>query len=198
MGTKKKTSQVEAEVLHDIRTGCDSCFYDHLLGRGFTADTFLEDGGLTGEFLAKKLKSVEAQCTDVDIDDVKIVISCDNVTYPVLLPVVTTWKKGLIFKKTIRCVFFVWHSEVTDDSAAITLAEFNGFLNSKGLEDFGAAVNWIGVAASEADIAEIREAISREAPWLGLNVRYELGYNLKSITFDKANMALVFKIESRE
>lgn len=99
------------------------------------------------------------------------------------------------FKKSVKGIFFVWHSEITNISAAITLAEFTGFLNANGLDDISASVNWIGAAASNMDIKELREAISNDIPWFS-GATCDLGYNLRSITFDSENKALVFKVES--
>ena len=200
MRTTKKDAEIEAKALHDIRVYSEEYFREHFPKDDYRKEQFNAADKLTGDFLSKKLKSVEAQGSDVDVDEIKVMVSCGNVTYPVLKLVVATWKIGRLFKKTMKGVFFVWHPEITNSSAAVTLSELKGFLNSNGLEDMATSVNWIGTAASGINIKAIREDYLNDLPYFGSGdiETCDVGYNLRSITFDKANMALVLKTERRD
>ena len=191
----KKTPESEAEVLREIRSSCEEYFHND-----FPANSHLVKGygvveKLTGEFFAKKLRGIEAKCGDVD--DIRIVVSTGSAVYPVLKPVVSTWKEGGLFKKAVKGIFFVWHNEITDMSIAITLDEFKSFLNSNGLEDISASANWIAAAASSMDIKALRENIAKDIPWF-LGAPCDVNYNLRTITFDDENKVLVLKVESRD
>ena len=198
MNTTKTTSEIEATVLRAVRSSIEEYFKEQFQKDDCRKKEFATVDKLTGEFLSKKLKNVEALGNDVDVDEVKIMVSCDNATYPVLRSVAATWKTGGLFKKTVKGVFFVWHPGLTDSSTAVTLAEFNGLLNANGLEDMASSVNWIGTATADVDIKAVRETVSEDLPWFGNDETCDVNDNLKSITFDKANMALVLRVESRD
>ena len=194
MRTTKKTPDLTGQVLREIRRSSDDYLHKRFAKAEWAVKRFSEVGKITGDFLAKKLKSVETQAGAVDIDDIKIVVAIGNAQYPVLKTVLAEWKTGGLFKKTMKSIFFVWHSEFTDDSNAITLGEFNAFLNSNGIEDLASTVNSIGAAASDIDTAELYETFSNDCPWFG-DSSCDVDYNLRSITFDSASAKLVLKLE---
>ena len=194
MSTAKSKPEVEAEMLNEIRESCEEYFHDQFPKDQYFIKGFVVVEKLTGEFLAKKLKAVESKCEDVD--DIKIIVSNGNIVRPVLRAAVSTWKVGGLFKKTVKGVFFVWHPEITDASASITMAELNGFLNSNGFDDPSASVNWVATAVSNMDVKELRETLSNGTPWFN-GATCDINYNLKSITFDNDQNALVLKVEER-
>ncbi len=197
MSNTEKITEVEAEVLRLIRSLCEEYFRDNFPTEGQSIKILSEVEKLTGEFLSKKLNATATQCSDVDVDNVKIVVAIGNKVLPVLRAVAASWKIGRFFKKTMKGVFFVWHPDLTDISAAITLGDFQGYLNSCGLDDLSDTVNWIGTAASDIDIKDFRETISDGAPWFKGTI-CDINYNLKTITFDRANTSLVLKVEGRD
>lgn len=195
MDITKLTPESKTTVIHEIKKSSEGYFHDSFSKDMFAMNGFDAAEKLTGEFFGKKLRAFESRCHDGNVDDIKIVISVDDATYPVLRPVVATWKVGGLIKRAVKSVFLIWHPEITDTASAITMAEFNGFLNSNGLDDILATVNWVGVAISRMNIKALCEEISSDMPFFGCKADCSVDYSLKYLTFDADNNALVLSVE---
>ncbi len=182
----------EAETLRCIKDTSREFFKEFFQKNKDLQKTFSEVEKLTGDFMAKRLKSIEASGGD----GVRLMAN----GHPIVNAVAAEWKSGGLFKKTMKGVFFVWHDGIKSLDAALTLAEFNAFLNANGLDEM-TTVNWIGSAASNLDLGKLRRMIENAEPLFFANTdewqTCDINYNLKSISYDAGSKSLVLKIEDR-
>ena len=181
-----------AETLRYIKDTSREFFKEFFPKNKDSQKTFSEAEKLTGDFMAQRLKSIEA----VGDDGVRLMAN----GRPVVNAVTAEWKSGGLFKKTQKGVFFVWHDGIKSPDAALTLAEFNAFLNANGLDGM-TDVNWIGTAASNLDLGKLRRMVENAEPLFFANTdewqTCDINYNLKSISYDAGSKSLVLKIEDR-
>lgn len=191
-------SLVLQEVLDELGEFCDTQIKEAFAQGTNAIKAFNDVEKLSGESFAKKLSAMEG-AAGTDLGDVKIVISDGDTTYPVLAHVIARRKFGVLSRKTITGLFFVWHQDISNSSAAVTVGKFREFLKSKAICDVSANIDWIVPITVGLDIDAMRSNISRNMPKFMpyCEGKYYLRYNLKSIVFDKANMSLILNVEHK-
>ena len=202
MSTTVSTSDIEAKVLQEVLCGIRDTYDKHI------KDAFAKNGKaikvfdgtekLSGGMLSDVLCRAETCGDNADGGDIKIVISDGNTICPILECVTTTWRTGTLFsKKSVSAVFFAWHPEVFDISAAVTLSQFKDFLKGNDIADIR-TIDWIVPTRAGIDVGAIRDNISNNLPCFGgVDEKYYLDYNLKSLVFDKGSMSIVLGGERR-
>ena len=192
MNSKTTNKQFEAEALRYIKKTSREFFNEFFPKHKESQNTFSEVEKLTGDFMAKRLNTLET----LGDDDVHLMAN----EHPIVHVATVEWKSGGLFKKTMKGVFFVLHHGIKSQDAAFTLAEFNAFLNANGLDNM-TTVNWIGIAVSNLDLADLKRRIDNDDPLFFTNTNdwqsCDINYNLKSLSYDSANKRLVFKVEDR-
>ena len=203
ISTRVNTSEIEAKVLQEVLWEIRETYGNHIKAafakNGKATRVFDGTEKLPGEMLSDLIRRAEACGGDVDGDDVKIVISDGDTICPVLECATTMWRTGIFFnKKTVAAVFFAWHPEVLDISAAVTLSRLNDFLKANDISDLR-NIDWIVPTTSDINVKALRDNISNNLPNFGsVNEKYYLDYNLKSLDFDKDSMSIVLGVEQRK
>lgn len=192
MSNKITDQRFKAEALRCIKETSREFFKEFFPKHKDIQAAFSEVGKLTGDFMAKQLKSFVV----LHDGDIRLMVN----KHPVVNVVAAEWKSCGLFRKTIKGVFFVWHDGITSQDTALTLAEFYAFLNAHGLDGM-ATVNWIGAAVSNLNLAELKCRLDNEEPLFFTNTddwqSCDINYNLKAISYDNANKTLVLKVEDR-
>jgi len=201
MKSNETTTEVEAETLRLIKRESDEYFHKFFASHKDSIKTVSEVEKLTGDFLDKRLKDVSAKESVSFADDVTLKVAVGGAVYPVLHVVVAEWKSGGLFKKATKGLFFIWNSDVKSSDVAMPLSDFYGFLDTNGLSNLSASVNYAGAAVSNIKVADVQQKLANEEPLFFSNSdewqACDVNYSLKSISYDKENKALVLKVEDR-
>ena len=201
MKSNETTTEVEAETLRLIKRESDEYFHKFFASHKDSIKTVSEVEKLTGDFLDKRLKDVSVKESVSFADDVTLKVAVGGAVYPVLHVVVAEWKSGGLFKKATKGLFFIWNSDVKSSDVAMPLSDFYGFLDTNGLSNLSASVNYAGAAVSNIKVADIQQKLTDEEPLFFSNSdewqACDVNYSLKSISYDRENKALVLKVEDR-
>ena len=192
MNDKVTDNESEAETILHIKRTSEEFFEEFFPRHKDSQSTFSDVEKLTGDFVARRLKTLEG----IGGDEVRLMAN----GHPLINVVMAEWKSGGMFKKNVKGVFFIWHGGIKSPGVALTIAELNAFLKSNNLDDV-ANVRWVGVAESKLNLGELNGRLNNEAPLFFTNTEdwqaCDINYNLKDVSYDNAAKTIVFNVEDR-
>ena len=198
MKSNDAKSDIHAEILRIIKRESDKYFDDFFASHKDSVKTFSDVKKLTGSIMDSQLDIAILEA--LSADGIKLMVSVDGTSYPVLHAAVAEWKSGVLFKKTYKGVFFVWNSAVKGSENALPFTDFCDFLKSRGLS-LASDINCVGVAESDIKVDEVKKKMADGQPlsfvntdrWQACNVNYDL----LSASYDDASKSLVLNVEDR-